>query len=256
MNHSTSDQAPRPAWGLGTGLLAWFSSVVFVLLVPLAATLAYLAVADPAALSEGALGDLVRDRKDVILANVLGVLPAHILTLAVCWAAVTHLGREPFLRSLGWEWGGFRWWHALAIMVGFFAVSWGVTSVLPEQEHELMRLLKSSRSVVYAVAFLATFTAPVVEEVVYRGVLYTPAERRFGRYGALLLVTFLFSAVHVPQYLPSYSTIALIFLLSLTLTMVRVATGNLLPCVALHVLFNALQSARLLAEPMADGAIR
>ncbi|MBK9216314.1 MAG: CPBP family intramembrane metalloprotease [Chloracidobacterium sp.] len=59
----------------------------------------------------------------------------------------------------------------------------------------------------------------------------------------------MFALVHVPQYLPSYSTIFLLTLLSVTLTWVRVRTSNLLPCIILHTAFNGLQSALLIAEP-------
>ena len=98
-------------------------------------------------------------------------------------------------------------------------------------------------------AFIATFTAPFVEEVVYRGVLYSAFQRTLGVTAAFLLTTFLFALVHVPQYWPSYSTIFLLALLSLTLTSIRVKTSNLLPCIVLHTLFNGTQSALLILEP-------
>jgi membrane protease YdiL (CAAX protease family) len=98
-------------------------------------------------------------------------------------------------------------------------------------------------------AFLATFTAPFVEEVVYRGVRYSAFQRTFGVVLAVISVTVLFAAVHVPQYYPSYVTIALLTFLSLILTLVRVRTRNLLPCVVLHFMFNAIQSFSLVLEP-------
>ena len=117
-----------------------------------------------------------------------------------------------------------------------------------------MRILRSSRSAVYIVAFVATFTAPFVEEVVYRGVLYSAFQRTMGVPTAFLLVTFLFAVVHVPQYYPSYSTIFLLGLLSLILTSIRVKTGNLLPCIILHTVFNGLQSILLIIEPLTKSA--
>jgi membrane protease YdiL (CAAX protease family) len=128
-------------------------------------------------------------------------------------------------------------------------VAAGVNVYFPEQENELIRMLQSSRSAVYIVAFVATFTAPIVEEVVYRGVVYSAFQRKFGIAAAFVFVTLLFAIVHVPQYYPSYSTIFLLFLLSLTLTSIRVKTGNLFPCIVLHTLFNGLQSVMLIIEP-------
>ncbi|MBA2606965.1 MAG: CPBP family intramembrane metalloprotease, partial [Acidobacteria bacterium] len=100
----------------------------------------------------------------------------------------------------------------------------------------------------YLVAFLATFTAPLVEEVIYRGILYSAFQKTFGVGLAILFVTIVFAAVHVPQYYPSYSTIFLICLLSLVLTLIRVWTGNLLPCIVLHTLFNGIQSLVLVLQ--------
>ena len=124
-----------------------------------------------------------------------------------------------------------------------------VTVYFPEQENELLRVLRSSRSVVFIVAFVATFTAPIVEEVVYRGVIYSAFQRKLGIHAAFIFTTLLFAVVHVPQYYPSYSTIFLLFLLSLTLTSIRVKTGNLFPCIVLHTVFNGLQSVLLILEP-------
>src|SRR5690606_2955976 len=96
---------------------------------------------------------------------------------------------------------------------------------------------------------MATFTASIAEEFVYRGIVYSSFQRTFGVPAAFLFVTLLFVIVHVPQYYPSYSTIFLLVLLSVILTLIRVVSGNLLPCIILHTLFNAFQSVLLLLEP-------
>src|SRR6478609_4855946 len=107
-------------------------------------------------------------------------------------------------------------------------------------------MLASSRVVVFLVAFMATFTAPIVEEVVYRGILYSAFQRARGPVLATVAVTLLFASVHVPQYYPSYSTIGLLVLLGLILTLIRARTNNLLPCIVLHTIFNGLQSVLLI----------
>ena len=137
----------------------------------------------------------------------------------------------------------------LAILAGFFAVMLIVASVVPEQENEMLRMLKSSKAALYTIAMLSVVTAPVVEEVVYRGVLYSAFQRSVGKYLAVGLTTLLFALVHVPQYWPSFSTIFLLTLLSLILTLLRAQSGNLWPCIVLHTLFNGFQSALLIAEP-------
>jgi uncharacterized protein len=110
-------------------------------------------------------------------------------------------------------------------------------------------MLKSSRGAALATAFLATFTAPLVEEVVYRGVLFSGLRKRLGAMWAGLFVVVLFALVHVPQYIESPGTIATILLLSAVLTIIRARTGQLLPCFVVHLVFNGIQSALIVAEP-------
>lgn len=242
----------NPQWSGAAALVVWLASVVLILFLPLLFVMPYLKSVGFSPADTRALGEFLKTDTNAIVINIVAVFPAHVLTLAVAWLVVTKNRRYPFFKSLGWEWGGFKLWHGAAILIGFFAVSSLVTHFIPEQEHELMRILKSSRAAVYAVAFLATFTAPLVEEVVYRGVLYSAFQKTLGKFGSVVLVTFLFAVIHVPQYMPSYATIILIFVLSLTLTMIRVWTDNLLPCVALHLVFNGLQSIRLVADPLIE----
>jgi membrane protease YdiL (CAAX protease family) len=79
------------------------------------------------------------------------------------------------------------------------------------------------------------------------------AFQKFGVVLAVLAVTLLFTVVHVPQYslnnVPDYATISTLLMLSLTLTLVRVKTGNLYPCIVLHTVVNGIQSIVLIAEP-------
>jgi membrane protease YdiL (CAAX protease family) len=142
-----------------------------------------------------------------------------------------------------------RWWHYVSILAAIFALSGFVMYYYPEADNDLLRILRNSRAAVYIIAALATFTAPLVEEVVYRGILYSAFQRAFGSSFSIAIVTVLFAAVHFPQYWPSYSTLFLLTLLSLVLTTIRARTGNLLPCIILHTAFNGLQSIGLIFEP-------
>ena len=103
--------------------------------------------------------------------------------------------------------------------------------------------------VLYNVAALAVLTAPFVEELIYRGILYSPLQRSVGPPLAIVIVTLLFAAVHFPQYWGTPSTIVLLTLLSLILTVIRAKTGSLLPCVILHTVFNAIQSLLMILSP-------
>lgn len=239
----------NPPWTSAEAVGVWLVSVVLILIVPAILLLPYLASLDPPVTDSAEIVEFAKSDPTSIILQIVGIIPAHVLTLLLAWAVVTRIKKHGFLAMLGWQSGGFRWWHYCILLGVFFVIASLVSGYFPEQEHDLIRILNSSRAAVYIVAFLATFTAPLVEEVVYRGILYSAFQRSFGVKAAFALVTLLFALVHVPQYLPSYSTIFLLTLLSVTLTWVRVHTGNLLPCVILHTAFNGLQSALLIAEP-------
>ena len=238
-----------PPWGILEAIGVWVASVLFILIIPTLFLLPYLATLKPPITESSEIIEFAKSDPTSIFIQIVAIIPAHLLTLLIAWLVVTRIRKFSFLRTLGWKTGGFKWWHYCIALGGFFVIAAVVGSFFPEQENDLVRILKSSRSAVYIIAFVATFTAPFVEEVVYRGVLYSAFQRSLGVPAAFLLVTFLFAVVHVPQYYPSYSTIFLLGLLSLLLTSIRVKTNNLLPCIILHTIFNGIQSLFLILEP-------
>lgn len=232
----------------------WLASVFLIMLVPAFFLIPYIVSLGTPLGDAEALTELARSDPTAIILQLLAVIPAHLITLALAWALITQWRRYSFRGTVGWQTGGFRWWHYFLTVAGFFAIVAVTSNFFPEQENDLTRMLRSSRTAVYVTAFMATFTAPIVEEVVYRGVVYTAFQRAAGVPLAFIFTTLLFALVHVPQYYPSVSTILLLTLLSVILTAVRVWTGNLLPCVVLHTLFNGIQSLLLVLEPLLKDA--
>jgi uncharacterized protein len=239
----------NPPWNGWAAILVWLASVFFIVVVPNIILIPYLLLSGQNFTKSDELVSSLQNNPTVLLLSILGVIPAHILTLLLAWFVVTNYKKFSFREMLGWKSGGFAWWYYILIIIGFFSIAAVVGYFIPQEDNELLRILRSSRTIVFAVAFMATFTAPIVEEVIYRGVLYSAFQRKIGVAGSVFIVTALFALVHVPQYYPSVSTIILICLLSLVLTLIRVKTDNLLPCIILHTIFNGIQSALLIAEP-------
>ena len=191
---------------------------------------------------------LMSDPTAAIL-QIGATIPAHIVTLVLGWFIVTRFNQFSFKEMLGWKWGGFKWWHTILLVVGIYALMFVLTKVFGQQENSLDKFLKSSRYVVFLVAFVATFSAPIVEEVVYRGVLYSAFQKSFGIPIAVVFVTLVFALIHFPQYWGDYSTLIALTTLSLLITMIRVKTNNLLPCILFHFAINAFYSLVLILEP-------
>ncbi len=184
---------------------------------------------------------------------ILSLILTFVMQLAAMagsWMYVTRFGKKPFLRTLGWRWHTqFRWVHAVALAALMYGVAILLSKLLPHRETELEKVLKLGLSVRVMVVVLAVLAAPIVEEVVYRGVLYSAAERLGGKAFGVGLATFIFALVHVPQYWGSVAAITVIVTLSFILTLLRAWTESLLPCVAMHFVYNGVQAAFLLIAP-------
>ncbi len=233
----------NPPWSGLAALGVWLLSIAAIFIFPLFFLVPYVL-----ANYHNSLESFQNDSTAILL-NLIAVIPAHILTLGIAWFVATQNGKFSLADTLGFKSGGFRWWYYPIVLIVFFSIAGVVNYFIPEGDNDLLRMLRSSRAAVYLVVILATFTAPIVEEVVYRGILFSANQRSLGTGWAIVIVTLFFAFVHVPQYWGSPGTILLICLLSLVLTLIRAKTNNLLPCIVMHTIFNGLQSLVLLVEP-------
>lgn len=241
----------NPPWNSWAALGVWAASIAFIVVLSNLSLLPYLLKQKLDFTNQDALYEFAKNDPTALLLQVAAAIPAHLLTLLVAWLVVTRLRKFSFRETLGWSQGGFLWWHYLVILLGIFAVSVAVDRLVPDGDNEMLRIIHSSQAATFVVAFMATFTAPLVEEVVYRGVLYSAFQRSFGVAPAVLIVTAVFASVHFVQYWGSPATIFLICFLSLVLTLVRVVSKNLLPCIILHTAINGIQSIGLILQSFA-----
>ncbi len=225
-------------------------SVLLSLVLPNIAMIVYLLVFDQPQLKGLLASGGQPVTAPVILVSLGSAFIAHLVILAVSWQVVTGGGQRPFRATLGWGWHTqFKWIHAIGLALFMLLLGKLFEEVLPHGETDFEQLLRLGLAVRVGVAILAVLTAPIVEEVVYRGILYAALESRTGPVASVAVVTLLFGVVHMPQYRGSWATIAAVLALSLLLTLLRAATGKLLPCVATHFVFNGIQAVALLVQP-------
>ncbi|MFN2577530.1 MAG: lysostaphin resistance A-like protein [Pyrinomonadaceae bacterium] len=240
------EPARNPPWTLLTAIATWIASVG-LLLLPQVIAIPYVALhyRGTRPTTEMLLAD-----KTLILILVSGVLPVHLITLVIVWAVATRFGKFSAVETLGLTWNGrLRLWRSMALAFTLYGAAFLLTLAFGGQGTALDRLVESSRAAALIIAFLAVATAPLVEESIYRGILYPAIERTAGAKTAVILVTLLFAVPHVPQYWPNMGVISSITLLSVVLTVVRARTGRLLPCFVVHLVFNGIQSVLIVLEP-------
>ncbi|HST51561.1 MAG TPA: type II CAAX endopeptidase family protein [Pyrinomonadaceae bacterium] len=242
-----------PPWGIAGAVGVFIMAFVLMLVVQTVFLVLYVfkrgVPFTPDALAEFATKDI-----SAIFIQIVSIIPAHLLTLGLAWLVVTRVGKYPFLQALGLESDSkprfllmFSICAGLAVLL--LLLSFGLVKITGNPETALDKLIESSRATALATAFAATFTAPLVEEIVFRGVLYSALQRLTGAAAAVVIVALLFAGIHVPQYWGNYGVIGSILLLSFTLTTIRALTGKLLPCFFVHLVFNGIQSFLIVLNP-------
>ncbi|OKY25614.1 CPBP family intramembrane glutamic endopeptidase [Thalassotalea sp. PP2-459] len=104
-----------------------------------------------------------------------------------------------------------------------------------EQSDFLDRLSDSALTLLLGFIVICLI-GPVLEEIVYRGILFTVLQRT-GMHTSLVLIitTSIFTFIHV-QY--DAQQLAFIFIYGLLLGIIRYKTNNILLCIAIHMIHN------------------
>jgi membrane protease YdiL (CAAX protease family) len=239
----------NPPWGIWGALALLLLSFVLMAVAQGALVFSY-ALRRGVPLTRDAVAEFISHDAGAIVMALVGLVVAHLLTLVPAWLIVTRAGRYPFLRTLGWEWGGrLTLWRSAGLAVLLLIIGTIILKLAGAPENEFDRIMRSSRAAALVTAFAATFTAPLVEEILFRGLLYSALRRLVGAGWAVSLVFMLFAAIHVPQYWPGFGVLGTILLLSFVLTVIRAHTGRLLPCFVIHLIFNGIQSVLIVLSP-------
>lgn len=247
-------QWAEPPWrGVLRAFLVWAGSVACLVFVPLVLLVPYVIYRIVNSSSQAVITHLENDKTFLFL-SVLGVIPAHVLTFLMCYLLVTGRRKYPLGKTLGLSWPS-RWSTLKGLLVcvliagALFGGGALITYYLPGEKTQLDMLIESSAGARVVTALLAVVTAPVVEEMVYRGILYPAMANVFGSAFAIAIVSILFAGVHYLQYQNNLAVVGVISLVSITLTAVRAYTRRLLPCLVIHLVFNGIQAVIILLYP-------
>jgi len=185
--------------------------------------------------------------------GVTGVLAADAAVVLLLGAAVFAGGAErdrraaaglrlPTARNafgaLPWLLIGFGAYLLVGVAVAWFAEVKGSQPAL--QESALMIRDTTSTGDLVLACVMAVLVAPLAEELVFRVLLYLPMRKRLGAVPAVLIVSVVFSAMHVHAW-----GAAQLFVLSLILVAVIERTRSLWVPVLVHAAHNAVGIALL-----------
>jgi membrane protease YdiL (CAAX protease family) len=159
-------------------------------------------------------------------------------TLALIYAVVTRLRKRPFRATIGLTGRDYVRRAALgAILLGGLMDLVTLALRKPIVPDVLQPLFTGTAGVAAMIVFTVIVT-PLVEELLFRGVLFPVAACSLGTTGGIWLVSVLFGFVHVATYGLDMYLIAQTLVAGLYFTWLRARTGSLMPSVAAHAALN------------------
>ena len=194
-------------------------------------------------LAEAKLGGSAAERLNVVLGIILYVAPA----LAIL-AVARFRGGHDWSALLAWrDWEPRLHWKLFA---GLFAVcllwefgaSAGIEHIYPESKDWIV-VPKETGSIIGFLA-LAVLVGPFVEELLFRGWIYTSLRASFGLIAAIIATSVPFALAHWES---SHLYALAVFPIGLALAFVRERTGSIAASITFHTLFNGVASVLLFA---------
>ena len=134
--------------------------------------------------------------------------------------------------------------RSILLIGGGMALQWGgrVIGELIQSsqglENQASRYLALGGWAILLLAAMAVVMAPLLEEALFRGILQPALKRRLGFPLAALIVTAVFTATHIPQFIGYPPALVLIFICGGIVSLLREAADSLWPPILFHFGFN------------------
>jgi len=191
-----------------------------------------------------------RARMDSLPSNTLFLLTVqsvfYLLVLVYLLLLARLLHHQPFWKSMGWSQPRAR--RMVPFLLGGAVLALVITlapPLLPDAEGFPLERLFTSRAASYAIGAFAIAVAPLVEELVFRGLLFAIFERAVGLRFAAGATALLFAGLHVPEYWHAWNHILMILVVGVVFSVARARSGSLAPSVLLHIGYNTSMMAGL-----------
>ena len=232
----------RPLGGLLDLLLFLLLAIVLNLAVQVFAVVAYVSLAHTQQPGVS-WPDLERQLADDLARNAFFLIPVqlayYVLLLTCLYLIVRRVRDVPFWSSLAF--------HslpagrlALGFVLGFLLapVIQAANLLIPPPEPLMLDKLLTSKAAAGLLLGVAVFAAPFVEELVFRGYIYSLLERLWGALPSILISGLLFGSIHFIQLWPGWFQMALICVVGIIFSTVRSRAGSTLASVAVHFGYN------------------
>lgn len=176
----------------------------------------------------------------------IGTLSASLGMVALIYG-VTRKYPGGFRLQVGLEKKGQPFWKMVLIPLaaGVFLAIVAVAIAMLRQDNPvtpLNEIIESNKSPSALLLFIgaALFVGPFLEELIFRGYFFSVVRRLKGRLFAVYFIAALFTIFHVQQYWGDGIAVAMVGLLSLTLSWLRLWSDSTIPGIITHYTYNIL----------------
>jgi membrane protease YdiL (CAAX protease family) len=181
-----------------------------------------------------------------LVTGTIGAL-GGVMSLALIYAVVTRLRKRPFRATIRLLGNGRIWPAAFgAVILGGVMDAATLALHKPIVPDALQPLFTGASSAVAMVVF-AVIVTPLVEESLFRGVLFPVVARSLNTFWAVILVSVLFGLAHMATYGADAYSIMQSLVAGLYLTWLRARTGALAPSIAAHAALNLYATVEAIA---------
>ncbi len=183
------------------------------------------------------------------LLNGLVVLIAAALSLPMIYTLVVKVVKRPFAEVIRWRSpANLPAWMGIVIALGAGLIFDGLTLALgkPLVPPTIRALYQGSAWGVVVLAFAVIAAAPLMEEILFRGLLYTALAARVSVPAGVAITSLAFGAVHVCTYGTDWYSILQTLVMGLVLTLLRAWTRSVWPSAVTHVTNNLYSTVEIL----------
>lgn len=148
--------------------------------------------------------------------------------------------REAFLAGIHWSFSALRGrWIGLPLLgIGLGIGVQLVSNVLPIPKQMPIDAFFRTPLDAWIVALFGVFIAPIMEEISFRGFLYPALRGWTGGVIAAILTSFPFAWLHAQQVGHAWGPLAMVFLVSIVLCIVRDRTNSVAASALVHAFYN------------------
>ena len=217
---------------------------LFYLLSPIVIAIPVLIVA--AVALHGNMSAVMNDKQLEAILSIIAQAAAALLTLGYLWVLVKAKNVGPFWDAIGWRQLApnsiVRRRIVLFIVLGGIALAAAVTlasSLIGQKKTLPIEELVQTRLAMILLMSFGVLVAPLVEETVFRGVLFPVIARGSGIAGSIIITGVLFGMVHSLQLWGGWGQIGLIVAVGILLTWVRALRHTVWASFLLHLTYNS-----------------